>query len=248
MSETEYEHRKALQEEFGRAAATFGIRTRGRFDHMGVVDFSRIAPGGSVAEIGAGTGNFLALFAETASRLVAIDLSSAMLSEARRLHSRLAVVAGEGRSLPLANASFDLVACAQMIHHVLDPTPLLREMARVAAGRVLVVDQVAEEDERAAAAMTELETLRDPSHAASRPPSAYRGLLSQAGLTLIGERIVEGRQRFTEWMWPEEFPEERFRAVREFIDTRGADTGMDFQKEGDDYLFARKRMMLLAEA
>jgi hypothetical protein len=121
-------------------------------------------------------------------------------------------------------------------------------MRRITApgGRVLVVDQAATEHFEEAVAMTELEILRDPSHAASRPPSAFRILFRAAGLEITDERVVEDRQWLSKWMWPGEFPEERIEAVRAFIERRGAETGMAFERDGDDWAFTRRRVMLLA--
>jgi ubiquinone/menaquinone biosynthesis C-methylase UbiE len=240
-------HDEAIREEFERAAGHFAERTAGRFDAMDVVAFSGAAPGETVVEVGAGTGNFLALFRDVASRLVAVDLTPAMLSQARR-HEVLHLVAGDGRSLPLKSASADLVASAQALHHVHDPASVVKEMRRVArpGGRVLIVDQVATERYEEALMMTQLELARDPSHAASRPPSAYRMVARAAGLEIVEEKVVESEQRLSTWMWPGEFPEERIAAVDALIRKIGPETGMGFEREGDDWVFTRRRLMLLA--
>jgi SAM-dependent methyltransferase len=240
---------QTLTAEFERVAATFAERTRGRFDHMDVVDFARVRERDTVAEIGAGTGNFLALFGGAAARLVAVDITFGMLVRARELDRPMSFVVGDGRRLPLADGSIDLVSSAQVLHHVRTPVPFLAEMRRVASrsGRVLVVDQVATERFEEAVAMNELEELRDPSHAASRPPSAFRMMMAACGLRIVDQRVVESPQRLSDWMWPAEFPEARIEAVRRFIELRGSETGMGFERDGDDYVFTRRRIMVLAE-
>jgi ubiquinone/menaquinone biosynthesis C-methylase UbiE len=215
---------------------------------MDVVAFSRARSGVTVAEVGAGTGNFLALFDPVAARSIAIDLTPAMLLQARGRHPGLQLVAANGNALPLATGSIDLVSSAQALHHIPEPLPFLLEMRRVcsANGRILVVDQVAPERFEEAVAMSELETVRDPTHAVSRPPSALLILLNAAGLKIVDERIVSKRQNLRDWMWPEEFPAARIAAVREFIERRGEQTGMDWKREGDDLTYERRRIMLLA--
>ena len=242
------DHDATVRAEFDRAAAHFAERTAGRFDHMDPVAFSRASEGDTVVEVGAGTGNFLALFAGVAGRRIAVDLTPAMLEQARR-HEGLDLVAGDGRRLPLRSASVDLVASAQALHHVHDPAAVVKEMRRVAkpGGRVLLVDQVATERYEEALMMTELELARDPSHAMSRPPSAYRMMARAAGLEIVDERVAESEQRLSTWMWPGEFPEERIAAVSDLIEKIGAETGMDFERDGDDWIFTRRRLMLLAE-
>ena len=242
------DHDSVIRTEFDRAAQHFVERTRGRFDHMDVVGFSRARPGDTVVEVGAGTGNFLTLFRDVAARLVAVDLTPAMLLEARR-HGVLHLLAGDGRRLPLRSGSVDLVTSAQALHHVQNPIAVVKEMRRVArpGGRVLLVDQVATERFEEAAMMTELERVRDPSHAASRPPSAYRMIALAAGLEILDDRLVESEQRLSEWMWPGEFPEERIAAVSDLIEKIGLNTGMGFERDGDDWVFVCRRFMLLAE-
>lgn len=242
-------HAETIRSEFERAAKTFAERTRGRFDDLGIVELSRVAPNETVLEVGAGTGNFLQLFRGSAARLIAVDLTEAMLAEARRQFADMHLVMADGARLPLASRSIELVATAQALHHIWEPLPILKEMRRVMKddGRLLIVDQIATERFEEAVAMNKLERIRDPSHAASRPPSAMRILVRAAGLTIINERIVEGEQRMSRWMWPGEFPQERIEKVTAYIDEHGHETGMDFRRERDDYVFTRRRMMLLAK-
>jgi SAM-dependent methyltransferase len=243
-------HTASLKDEFGRAAALFNARTKGRFDDLGVVGFARIAGGETVVEVGAGAGNFLALFRGHAGRLVAVDLVEAMLRKGVEDASDLLAVAGDGYRLPLRSGSIDVVASAQALHHIARPVPVLQEMRRVMAegGRVLVVDQVSTESFEETAVRHELEIVRDPSHAATRPPSALRIMVRAAGLEILDERIVEAEQRLSQWMWPGEFPQERIDRVRQFIEQNGSETGMEFRRDGDDWAFTRRRMMILAAA
>ena len=215
---------------------------------MGVVDFSRIKSGASVAEVGAGTGNFLALFDEVGEVQVAVDLTAAMLAQAKRRNPRMQAVVADGAHLPLRSRSIDLVASAQVLHHIHAPIPVIREMRRVCApgGRVLIVDQVAPERVEESQAMNLLDHIRDPSHAACRPPSAFRIMVTAAGLEIEDESIHESQDHLSKWASPVEFPEERVKAVSDFVATRGHETGMDFERDGDDWIFTRRRIMVLA--
>ena len=242
-------HRQTLTAEFARAAAGFDRRTTGRFDDLGVLDFAEVGPGDAVLEVGAGTGNFLGLFAHAARLLVAVDLSPVMLGLARRSHPRLGLITGDGARLPLRSGSVELVTSAQTLHHVARPLEILKEMVRVMTpeGRLLIVDQVATERFEEAVVMNELEVVRDPSHAASRPPSALRTVVKAAGLDIADERIVEVDERFSEWMLAGEFPPERIDAVQAFIGRWGDATGMGWRHDGREWRFTRRRMMLLAQ-
>ena len=244
---TDADNREVVREEFTRAAATFAERTKGRFDHMGVVAFSRVQGGATVVEVGAGTGNFLDLFAGDDRRLIAVDLTEQMLREAEATFPGMDLLLADGKRLPFASRSVDLVACAQMLHHVHDPLPLLKEMRRVVSedGGVLVVDQIAPESYEQIAFMNQLEALRDPSHATSRSRSSMRVLLQSVGLEIVDEWVATSTQTMSNWMAPGEFPEARFAAVEEFIERFGVETGMGFRRENDEWAFDRHRAMFL---
>lgn len=216
---------------------------------MGVPGFSRVQPHETVLEIGAGTGNFLSLFQGHASRLIALDLTHGMLQQARKRHPGQELVVADGLRMPLRNRSIDLVTSAQALHHIFKPVPFLKEMRRVCAqgGRVLIVDQLATESYEQIAFMNEMELLRDPSHAVSRPRSAFRAIVMAAGLEIVDEKLFEDQSRFSKWMWPGEFPTERIEKVRGFVAKFGRETGMDFEPDGDDWVFTRRRIMLLAQ-
>ncbi len=242
------ESRRLVQDEFERAAEGFSERTKGRFDDMDAVAFSRVAPGARVLEVGAGTGNFLSLFSGLAGQLIAVDITHGMLATAVRSHEEIVAIQGEGERLPLTTGAVDIATSAQAFHHIQRPVPVLKEMARVTKpdGFVFIVDQLASENYEEALVMNQLELIRDPSHAMSRPVSAFRVMVQAAGLEIVDENIWEGRNSFSKWMWPGEFPKERIEQVRTFVDEAGHLTGMDFRKEDGEWTFRRRRLMMLA--
>jgi SAM-dependent methyltransferase len=241
-------HSETIRSEFGRTAPVVTKRTAGRFDSTGAVEFSQLGTRRSVLEVGVGTGVFLSLFSEVAGLSIGIDLTEEMLHEARRNNAELVLAVGDGHRLPLRSKAVDLATSAQTLHHVPHPVPFIAELRRVTKddGRVLIVDQVATERYEEALFMNKLETIRDPSHAASRSPSTMRSLLMSAGLNVVDERLVETRSTFESWMPPEEFPPERIRETRDFIDRFGSETGMEFREEDGDWTFKRERVLLLA--
>lgn len=245
---TERDHASLVREEFERAAAGFARRTVGRFDHLDVVAFARARRGNSVIEVGAGTGNFLSLFAPIAAALVATDLTAGMLREARELHGITRLVCGDGARLPFPDGSFDLVTSAHAMHHIPDPVAVLREMGRIVApgGHVMVVDITASDDPAAAARADEVMTIRDPSHARSLTTAEMRAALDESGLTVVDHRVVDRRGHVSGWMWPGEFPEERIAEVRAFVETHWREIGMDLQPDGDDFTYLDRRQMFLA--
>lgn len=97
--------------------------------------------------------------------------------------------------LPFADASFDVVACRTAAHHFADVAAAVREMARVATERVLLVDTVNMGD-----AVEEAEKLRDPSHVRNYTEGEWRSLASAAGLDVQEVRVLPHTFDLAAWL------------------------------------------------
>jgi 2-polyprenyl-3-methyl-5-hydroxy-6-metoxy-1,4-benzoquinol methylase len=101
-----------------------------------------------VGDLGCGTGSLSLALARHVAHVHAIDGSSAMLDAARqRLHgqSNVTIAAGSLEALPLADASLDVAVLMLVLHHVAEPSRVLKEARRVvrAGGRLLIADMCA---------------------------------------------------------------------------------------------------------
>jgi ubiquinone/menaquinone biosynthesis C-methylase UbiE len=102
------------------------------------------APGDPVTglDVGVGSAAFLSYARDrSAMRWAGLDVSGDVLRVAREAGAG-ALVCATGLCLPFADASIDVVTCAHTLHH-LDPddaAALLRECARAARRRVVVID------------------------------------------------------------------------------------------------------------
>jgi SAM-dependent methyltransferase len=100
---------------------------------------SRCAPRGVVSRIldlGCGTGRYSgALANHFEAQVVGIDRSAKMLAEARKKSAPLVVYTrGSGESLPLRDASIDMVFMSMVFHHFADQPGAARECRRVLRG------------------------------------------------------------------------------------------------------------------
>jgi len=105
-----------------------------------------------VGDLGCGTGSLALALAQHVAAVHAIDGSAAMLHAAReRLGVRPNVTVSEGslEALPLADASLDAAVLMLVLHHVAEPSRVLREARRVLrpGGRLLITDMCAHEHE-----------------------------------------------------------------------------------------------------
>jgi SAM-dependent methyltransferase len=86
-----------------------------------------------------GTGRLAATLARS-GRCIGIDVSAAMLAEARASRAPALLVRGDVTHLPFRDSSFDAVVCCRLLHHLDEPEALagvLGELVRVS--RALVI-------------------------------------------------------------------------------------------------------------
>mgnify|MGYP001078042885 CR=1 FL=1 len=112
--------------------------------------------GGTVVEVGVGTGGLLADLAARADDVIGVDHSPAMLEEARRRLKGQGVRGidlrlGEMSHLPLPDASVGCALLNMVLHHAPDPPAVLAEIRRVLVpgGLLLIADLARHERETA---------------------------------------------------------------------------------------------------
>jgi ArsR family transcriptional regulator len=115
-------------------------------------------PNTVVGDLGCGTGSLSLSLSRHVAHVHAIDGSPAMLEAARqRLQSQANVTLAEGslEALPLPDAALDVAVLMLVLHHVAEPSRVLKEARRVlrAGGRLLIADMCAHEREEYRAQM-----------------------------------------------------------------------------------------------
>lgn len=178
-----------IRERFGAVAPRYVTSV-----HAGGPDLAAIAERaaagacGRVLDLGCGTGHTAVAVAPQAAQVVGLDLTPAMLAEARALAAargvaNLRLERADAEALPFAAARFDLVTCRYAAHHFADPQRVLGEAARVLrpGGRLLLHDVVAPEAPVADTFLQALELLRDGSHVRDHRPSEWAAMLAEAG-------------------------------------------------------------------
>jgi len=97
--------------------------------------------------------------------------------------------------LPFADASFHLAVTRVAAHHFADVQQATREMARVAARRVVVVDNL-----DMGSAVEEAEKIRDPSHVRNYSASEWREFFAAAGLDVEEVRTFDFPIELEPWL------------------------------------------------
>jgi SAM-dependent methyltransferase len=97
--------------------------------------------------------------------------------------------------LPFADGSFELAVTRVAAHHFADVAQATRELARVAAKRVVVVDNLAMGPDS-----EEAERIRDPSHVRNYSEAEWRAFLAGAGLVVEDVRAFDFPIELEPWL------------------------------------------------
>jgi ubiquinone/menaquinone biosynthesis C-methylase UbiE len=84
-----------------------------------------------VAEVGCGTGHWLARLCDRVHSIAGVDRSPGMLQGARTAASRALLVRGRAEELPWATGAFDRLFCINALHHFDDGDAFMLEARRV---------------------------------------------------------------------------------------------------------------------
>src|ERR1700690_503866 len=109
-----------------------------------VISIFQMVGARSILEVGSGTGRGLQDFAAAlpGALVCGVDPVRALLQQgvAAGNNQTVSLLQASGDSLPFADASFDAVSEFSVLHHVANPSAVIKEMLRVARKAVVIVD------------------------------------------------------------------------------------------------------------
>jgi SAM-dependent methyltransferase len=142
----------------------------------------------TLLDVACGPGLTACAFAPRARHVTGIDLTPAMIDQARQRQESAGLFnmswqVGDVSQLPFPDRQFSVTFSRYAFHHLLDPGAVLAEMVRVTqhGGRVVVADVYTFSPEQAEA-YDGVERLRDPSHVRALGLDELTGLFQTAGL------------------------------------------------------------------
>lgn len=170
-----------------------------------VLELAQAKPGDLVLDVATGTGNTALALATHVRRVIGVDVTRAMLDQARRVAAERGIanvdwVMGDALRLPFQDATFDLYTVRAAPHHFADMHVFMAEAFRVLRpGRHAIFIDCAP-PLPARDVLHEVELRRDPSHVLSLTVEEWVRGLAAAGFEV--ER-AEGREldwNYDEWM------------------------------------------------
>jgi ubiquinone/menaquinone biosynthesis C-methylase UbiE len=142
-----------------------------------------------VLDLACGPGSLALDLAPHVAQVTGLDLTPAMLDQARKAQIKAGVdniswQVGDAAALPFADSTFSLIASRAAFHHFEEPAAVLAEMARVCrpGGRVVVIDVTPETGKTPG--YDRLELMRDTSHHHAHSLDELRQMGMELGLEL----------------------------------------------------------------
>ncbi|MGA8109353.1 MAG: methyltransferase domain-containing protein [Acidobacteriaceae bacterium] len=218
-------HSEQIVDQFTRQATQFArspaVRSQDILDR--ILRLAQCEPDDTALDVASGPGALACELAQHTRHATGIDLTPAMLEQARKTQHERGVANvswdhGDVTALPYADAAFDIVTCRFAFHHFPEPLPVLREMKRVCrpGGRIVIADSAPSAAQ--ADAFNAMERLRDPSHARALSEQDWLRLFAAAGLPMPHierTRLVMDLDEFLARSYPREGDEMRIRALFE---------------------------------
>lgn len=182
-------HSEEIVDQFTRQAEQFaqspGARNQEILDR--ILRMAQPRPSDAALDVACGPGVLACALAKVVLHATGIDLTPAMLDQARKTQAEQRIDnvtwdEGDGAALPYDDASFHVVTCRFAFHHFSDPLAVLLEMRRVCrcGGRIVVADSAPATTQ--ADAFNAMERLRDPSHTRALPVEELTALFENARL------------------------------------------------------------------
>ncbi len=206
-----------------------------------------------VLDVGCGTGHTALAFAPHVAEVVGLDLTLAMLAQARKLAAERGLAnvrfeRGDVERLPYPDATFDVVTSRYSAHHYPHPQVALAECARVLkpSGVLLLSDVAAPEAPASDTFLNAIELLRDPSHVRDHTPTQWLAMCATAGLhaELVGTWPL--RLEFESWVARMNTPFLAITQIRALIDGTAREVRETLAIGEGDYSFTTTTALIRA--
>lgn len=217
--------KQAVKEQFSRNAEKYVLsETHAKSDDLyQLTQWLEPQKGWDVLDIATGGGHVAKQLAPYIAHLFAADLTKEMLATAQKYLKQFAdniwYVVADAENLPFLDHTFDAVTCRIAAHHFPNPQQFILEATRVLkpGGKLLLIDNIAPDDDILDAYVNKLEKLRDTSHVRCYRKREWLLWTEDAGLKERSSRVRKKTFDFTTWVKRTTESEKQVNEVREHI-------------------------------
>lgn len=219
--------KQLVRDRFARATEGYLRHTilAGGEELAAMVELAHLAGSERVLDIATGGGHTALAFAPHVAEVVASDLGPEMLAAARQLAeergaANVSFEIADAEALPYEDGSFDVVTARYAPHHFPHPERFCAEVRRVLrpAGRFVLFDGMAPEDDELDAFMNRFEVWRDPGHVRAYRLSEWQAMLRQAGMDVaVPPPLLRKTYEYEEWTARMHMPAEQKAALGRWL-------------------------------
>jgi len=212
--------------------------------------------GGVVVDVATGAGHTAYTFAPHVDRVIATDITDAMLKLTRktaeeRAIANLDVVFALAEALPFRSVALTGVTCRMGSHHFDNVPRFVSECYRTvgSGGWMLIVDTIGDDDDEADAQVDHLERVRDPSHRRNFRPFEWKRFAEDAGFMVKHMERTTKPLEIEEWMERMRVPAQDREHLREVVaNAKGkfAEYLMPESRNGKNYFHLHEMLMFAA--
>lgn len=207
-----HEQQDRVRERFTRTAeqfAKFSLSTRSAEAEKLVslaLPLLRDPAQAAALDVACGPGTFTCAFAARVKSIHGIDLTPALLGQARSAAEQAGLrncvfECGNAESLPYPGKSFGLTVCAYAVHHFQSPKTVMHELARVLRpGGIAAVVDIIVPDGAVPNAANAIERARDASHEYTYGVVGIHEMLEIFTLRIRHSEIGRRERSFNDWM------------------------------------------------
>ena len=232
----------AIQEQFGHVAENYrtsAVHATGQ-DLEAIIELVRLVPTPTVLDMGCGAGHVTVGVAPWSTKVVACDLTAAMLDQVWTLAVERGVTNIETKQadasyLPFDDASFDIVVSRYSAHHWSDLPGALAECHRVLkpGGHLIIGDIVAPEIPAFDTFLQTIEYLRDRSHVRDYSISQWRTMFEQIGMHARIAGTWPVPLNFESWVTRMATPTAQVEMLRHLLTTAATEITQHFAIQDD---------------
>ncbi|AFM41219.1 methylase involved in ubiquinone/menaquinone biosynthesis [Desulfosporosinus acidiphilus SJ4] len=202
------DHQQKIQQNFGQRAKEYRLSST----HGNPEDLERMiklvnpTSEAKALDVATGGGHTAIALANYVKDVIAIDITSEMLAEAKAAAvssqiKNIVFLLEDVHKLNFPDEQFDIVASRFAVHHFLDVKKALSEMCRVLkpSGKLYILDCSVFDGEESEREINRIELLRDSSHHCSYSPRQWQELLKELPLKCGHTSLLQEQYQLPKW-------------------------------------------------